>query len=161
MPVWRDKDGAIIQNSAKGPLPKPQIEPVSVGIIRATVRKSSYTDSDYKTQLNSVNDSTWRAWTAGQAWCAKIRTKPINEGGTDYTLVRYIVLCCEYGWKSITPDMGQYYLSSSNPKVFADASGYPYMGCLDGSGAKLASTTDMVIKEFSIKRPVAFSFLGF
>ena len=161
MPVWRDKDGAIVQNTAKGPFPKPQIEPVSVGIIRATVRKTSYLDSDYKTELNSVNSGTWRAWTAGQAWCAKIRTKPTTEGGVDYTLVRYVVLTCEIGWKSTVPDFGYYYISSSNPKVFADADGYPYIGCLDGSGGKLSSATDMILKDFSIKRPVSFSFLGF
>lgn len=161
MPLWKDKDGAVIQNSAKGPFPKPQIEPVSVGIIRATVRKASYSDSDYKTQLNSVNDGTWRNWDAGQAWCARIRTKSVNEGGTDYTLVRYIVLCCEHGWKSVTPDLGYYYLSSSNPKVFADSDGYAYLGCMDGSGAKLSSASNMTIKEFSVKRPVSFSFLGF
>lgn len=162
LPVWRDTTGAIIQNTAKGTYPKPQIEPVSIGVIKATVRKTSYTDANYKTQVNAVNDNTWRDWAAGQAWIGHVRTKEQEEGGVNYTIVRYIVYCCEYGWKSIAPQIGYYYLSGGNPKAFVDADGSPYIGCLDNSGAKLSSATDMILKEWSIKREIDFSTtLGF
>lgn len=162
MPVWRDKDGLIIQNSAKGPLPRPQIEPVSIGVIRATVRKQSYAGSDYKSQLNSVNAGSWGPWGEAQAWCAGIRTKEVNEGNVESTLVRYTVLCCEYGWKSIAPDLGYYFINAdSKAEVFTDVNGLPFLGCLDGAGAKQPVSSDINLLEKAIKRPVSFSFLGF
>jgi len=160
LPIWRDKNGDVIQNTAKGPLPKPQIEPVAIGILKATVRKTSFTDTDYKTQLNALNDDTWRAYTAGQAWIAGLWTDEVNEGGVDYTLAHYTVLGNEYGWQCTFPDIGYYYLSSGNPLVFADSAGNPYIGCLN-AGAKLSSASDMVLTDWDIKREIDFSALGF
>lgn len=161
LPVWKDKDGTVIQNTAKGPYPKPLIAPMSVGVIRATVRKSTYTDTNYRDQLNATNSGDWRQWTAGQAWIGRILTKDVNEGGSSLVEVKYTVYCTKLGWKEIAPQLGYYYKDGSNAKVFVDADSLPYLGCLDNSGGKLAVSSDMILKEWSIKDPIDFSVLGF
>ncbi len=161
LPICKDTSGAIIQNTAKGPYPKMQVEPVSIGIIKATVRKTTYGDSQYNSELNALNNGTWRGQAAGNAWIAKIDTEDVEEGETDVVEVRYQVYINEYGWKSYAPQLGYYYLSGGNPTVFTDAGGNPYLGCLNNSGAKLSSATDMIIKSWDIKRSISFAGIGF
>ena len=161
MPIWEDTAGAIYENKAKGPYPKPTYEPESIGVIRATVRDTAWSNAKFKDQLNATNSSGWRGWGVEQAWIAKIQTKIVNEGGINMTRIRYTILCYEKGWKSIAPEIGYYYLASGNPKVFTDSSGNPYIGCLDGSGAKLASSSSIALTKRQYKRPISFSILGF
>jgi len=154
--VNKDTSGNVIQNTAKGPYPAPRAEPISIGKIMATVRKTSYSDSDFATERNATNTDPWRDCAAGTAWIGKIATEDTKEGGVNYVLVHYTVYHCEYGWKHVQPQLGYYYLSGGNPVVFADSAGYPYIGCLDNSGAKLASSSDMILKEWPIKREITF-----
>jgi hypothetical protein len=161
LPVCKDRNGAVIQNSAKGTFPKPRVEPVSIGVIKATVRKENYTDGDFKTQLNATNSGSWRDWAAGQAYIAHIRTWESNEFDTPVTMVRYVVLCCELGWKALTPQLGYYYLDDGKIKVFTDEAGMPYIGNLSNGGGSLAASSDMIIKEWDIKRQIGFGVLGF
>ena len=34
VPLWKDRDGNVIQNPANGAYPKPQVEPISIGVIK-------------------------------------------------------------------------------------------------------------------------------
>lgn len=156
MPHWLESDGTtVIKNSAGGIFPKPIVEPISIGIIHGIIHKSTYSDTEYATQLNAINNGNWRGWATGKAWVSRILVEDTTVNNNNAKRVHYIVRCCEYGWNTTIPQMGHFY-NDSGKKAFVGG-----IGLLSSDGTELASEDDPVISDIEIKRPIAFSTLGF
>lgn len=160
MPVYKNTAGDVLKNSAKSPVVETVIEPVSIGLIHGLVYKN-FSDSDFKTQLNAVNDGIWRGMAAGTCWVSRITTKDYKVNGTAMQQVHYIVRYCEYGWKAVRYDIGYLYNDAGDERCFLDADGYPYVGKLDGAGGKLSISSNPLLIEEDIKREISFSVLGY
>lgn len=162
-PHWKDTSNVVLANSARAPYPTKIIEPLAVGIIHAIKYSTTYSDTDYATELNAVNSVAWRGWQPGQAWVSRIVTEEDMEinGTTGVTQVHYIVRLSEIGWQLSIADLSAVYVASGAFRPFL-ADGSPYLGKLDGSGAQRAVGSDMVMRSHNIKRTINFaSVLGF
>lgn len=161
VPVWKDNASVPIGNSSKLPYPKPTVEPISVGVIHGIVYKSSYTDADYRNELDAVNTDTWRAWTAGEAWVSRILTDTMNVDLVDIVEVHYIIRCTKRKWEVVFPDIGYVYVDAGVYKSFVDADGIPYIGKLDNAGAEQAVGSNHILRTHAHHPTIAFSALGF
>lgn len=167
LPVWADKNNNPIKTSA-GQLPvKPYWELVSVAVLHCIIFKD-FTDADYYAQFNALNSTTWRSFPRYNAWVANISTdkKRIGAGAGQATKeeVHYVVMGLDRpgGWRFVHPDVGYVYSDSGSLKSFT-ASGFPFIGNLDGStGDKASPVTDMTLLSVDTKKEINFSStLGF
>jgi hypothetical protein len=163
MTVWKDKDGKSLKNSAGGMFPQPRVVPVSIGIICAEVFTTTFSEGMYKTQLNALNDTTYRdVWGEEEAWISKLHWDPdANVRGEAGHLLEYEIRLNEYKWTDCYPQCGYVYRAGSSHKTYVDSDGSPYLGLLNASGGKLPVGDDPVIDEFHYKRKISFDGLGF
>lgn len=136
LPVWTNHAGDPITNSA-GFLPvMPVYEPVAIAVYHITKFKT-YSDADYKAEINALNSTGWRSFDAYQAWIYGIHTEGKETyGDIEGEMVHYAVACTdrEDGWRAIVPDCGFVYKDGTDIKSFMSTDGQPYIGNLDGSG---------------------------
>lgn len=158
MPHWLESDGStVIMNSADGAFPKPIVEPIAIGVIHGIKWVSSYSDGEFKTQINATNSDGWRGWSAGQAWISRILTEEENINDEDVIKVHYIIRCNEFGWNAHIAQMGYFYKDAGNKAIFDEG-----IGLLDGSGNELALGSPAVDADIQVKRRISFgSTLGF
>jgi hypothetical protein len=162
LPVWRAWNGDPAVNAA-GLLPvMPIYEPVSLAIYHITKFKT-YSDSEFKNELNALNSDTWKSFTANQCWISEIHTNGTEtKGSSTGEDVHYVVRCIDRtdGWKAIIPNTGYTYKDGTSLKSFISATGQPYIGNLvTSTGAGTAGTT-MNIIALSTKKTIAFSSIG-
>lgn len=159
-PHWDKFNGTSLEpliNSANGAFPKPIVEVMSIGIIHGIKWVNSYSNTEYKTQLNATNNATWRDWDAGQAWISRIITEDEEVNGVSCVKVHYIVRCNEFGWNTRIHDMGYFYIDGADKKAFLTVDDVPYIGLLDAG----AETSTPVASDKQIKRRIDFTVLGF
>lgn len=158
MPHWKDVNGDPIMNFADAPFPKPIVEPISIGIVHIWKWEAGFSGSTLKSRLNKTNSGSWNGWATDQAWVSRITAREENENDfDDRWLVHYIIKCNEYGWKTLIPHMGYFYLDGADKKAFQTVDEFQYIGFLDGFGLE---TTTPVHSEFEIKDKISFSFTG-
>jgi len=160
LPVWRDRNDAVIMNSAKQLPVKPHYECFTIGVYHLKVVKA-LSDSDYRSQLDSLNSSTWHSWPQYCAWISEIHTGGSMTIGdaSGVEEVHYVVRCTKRsgGWRFHHPQVGYLYKSGSKYKAFSDEEGAPPIGKLNSSGDKLGMDADMVIDFKDVKTEISFS----
>jgi hypothetical protein len=159
LPVWKDKDGKAIMNSAKSLPIKPVYEPHSVYCYRIEFVRSAYGGSKVRGLLDTVNSGTYDgAWLAGEAWLSEISTEDITVDSTNLKSVTVIIRCLAFRkWNLTIPEVGYFYLDTSKYKSFKEDGGQRILGKLNSSGGQLSVTSDLVLKEFDYKRSADFS----
>ena len=158
LPHWRRYNGTTLEplvNSADGLFPKPIVKPVAIGVLHFSVWKT-YTDADYKNELNATNSDAWREWEPGQAWVSRIITEDEEVNGVATTRVDYIIRCTEFGWDNDMIQMGYFHKDGTDETAFTTSDGIPYIGTLDAAGAKGAAEN----ADDMLKRRIAFGSLG-
>jgi hypothetical protein len=155
LPIWKDKDGGFIQTKAKTLFPKPRIEAVSIGVIRARVTNSNYTEATWYAQQDTTNSGTWRSFPADTAWASRITFDP------DSKLVEYVIRICKLGWKSVFPECGYVYKSGTKHMSFTDDDDRVYLGFLNSDGDKLEVGETPLLSEVNFKGQISFSTFGF
>lgn len=157
LPVWRDRAGTAIKNSANLLPIMPIYEPVSIAVYRI-VKFKTYSDAEFKSEIDALNSTTWKSFTQWQAWISEIHSGGTETlGDSDGEKITYIIRCIDRtdGWKAIYPDVGYVYRNSGSVKSFASTTGNGYIGNLT-SGGDDGSTT-MLIKSALTKKTVDFS----
>jgi hypothetical protein len=158
LPVWKDKNGVTIMNSAKSLPVKPLYEPHACYCYRIEFFRTTYSASRVRGLLDCVNDATYDdAWLAGEAWLSEIATEDIDVDGTMLKQVNVTVRCLPFRkWNTVIPEVGYFYLDSTNYKSMKDSDGGVILGKLNSSGGKLSAGSDLVLKEFDYKRSADF-----
>jgi hypothetical protein len=155
--VWRDKDGNLVKTSAGFLSVKPHYEQYTIGIYHF-VKFKDYSDSDFASELDTLNSQAWGGFAAHQAWISEIHTSGEKTlGSTTGEEVHYVIRCIRRtdGWKFQMPDVGYVYDDGTNIKSFLSADDVPYIGNLTNTGDDGGST--MIIKLFDTKNTINFN----
>jgi len=160
LPVWKDRDGVVIQNSAKALNLKPEYVPYAISCVTGLFFRATFTDTQVRDLLDGVNSATWRgAWAPGEAWVSEINTREITVSTTALVEITAIVRCLRGKWNLKIPEAGYFYLEGGEYKPFLDSEQNRIIGKLTAGGGKLAVGSDLLIKEFDYKREVNVSSL--
>lgn len=161
LPIWEDKDGNPIVNTAHQLPIKPYYDAFSVFVYNITVYKQEYSGSNVRDEHNTLNSGAWQGWQPGECWCM-VRYEEITDGnGVDGFEVTYTVRCLrDYGWKFRHPEVGYVYIDGSDLQGFHSEDNYAYIGKLDSSGGQAGLTDTLIITKANTKREVSFSFTG-
>jgi|688.fasta_scaffold00460_67 hypothetical protein len=84
------------------------MEPVAVAVFHIFKFKS-YSDSQFRNEINSINSGDWRGWGEGQAWISKIISNGLENRGSGFgETVHYVVRCIDRddGWDVFYPEIG-------------------------------------------------------
>ena len=159
-PHWKHYNSGSLEpivNPAGGILPKPMVEPMSIGIIHVEFW-GALSDAAWAEQINSMNSDTWKGFGPGQCWISRILEVIENRNGYDTKKLHYIVRCNKFGWKTGMPWMGYFYDDAGSKKAFKTTDSVPYIGFLDAGGDQ---TFTPVISDLDIKNELSFtSILG-
>lgn len=139
LPVWGEPvSGTLIANSA-GLLPvKPHYEQYAIAIYHI-VKFKNYSDGEFGTEIDHLNNGGWRGWAANAAWISEIHTGGLERLGNSWgEEVHYVVRCLNRpgGWRFRHPDVGYTYEEGGEFKTFLTEDDIPYIGNLDGMGGK-------------------------
>jgi hypothetical protein len=159
LPVWQDKNNVGISNSAKQLPIKPYYECFAVGVYDIhSVRELS--DANFKSQLDSLNNGSWRGWPRYHAWISEIHCDGPRTIGDAVNVenVHHVVRCINRpgGWRFHHPDVGYIFLDGTY-KNFQDEPGEPPIGKLDGSGGKLGMAAELLIQFDDVKQEIDFT----
>lgn len=162
VPVWKDKDDAVIQNSAKDIPYYVQYDLVPVQAIHGIQYLATLSDSTIRDQVGATNNSTWRsAWLAGEALITDVNFDSVTVDNVSCVRVHHVVLCRRGGWVNEFPDVGYVYTSGTDWKQTVDADGNQILGKLDTDGSQLAAGTDLKTIQIEPKRQISFAGLNF
>lgn len=159
LPVWNDRDGNPIMNSAKQLPIKPYYHAFGVVVYDIEiVYPGGLSDSALHRQADSLNSVEWRGtWPRYSAWISEIHCGGLMQIGNDLAeQVSYVVRCIKRtnGWRFEHPDVGYIYFDGADWKSFSDEQGRVPIGKLDGAGGMLSMTANMVINLSDLQTEV-------
>jgi hypothetical protein len=156
LPVWVDKDGTPIDTSAGFLSVKPHYEQYAVAIYHF-VKFKDYSDSEFASEIDTLNSSAWGGFDQYQAWMSEIHSPGVTTlGDSEGESVHYVVRCIkrDNGWRFQMPDVG-YQFDDGDIRSFMSQDSVPYIGNLDGSGGD--GGTSMVMRLFHTKETIDFN----
>ena len=151
LPVEEEFNGTLITNSAGMTFPKPNHELHSVAVYHITEFKG-YSDTDFRNQINALNQDTWNTWQPYQAWISEIHWGYETTIGNDTGfIVHYVVRCTDRnkGWRFTHHDTGFAYNDGSEITAFDG-----YIGNLNGAGGDGAGAATLL--QFDTKKRINF-----
>ena len=157
LPVWKDRAGAAVANSA-GFLPvMPYYEPVAIAVYHF-VKFNTYSDANFRQEIDALNSTVWGGFDPYQAWISEIHSDGVRTlGNSSGESVHYVIRCIDRtdGWKFLHPDAGLVYDDAGDIKAFKSVDGDPFMGNLDGSGGDGGTT--LLINVSETKKTINFN----
>lgn len=161
LPVWHERDGTPITNSA-GQIPlKPIYHPFAVNVWEFEVFKIGYTSTQNSIELNAINSIAWQGYGQYQAWISEIHSEGQDAYGyppENGENLRYVVRCVDRwkGWKCQHPDVGWDYLNAGELNRFFSANGGEYIGKLSDGGDDAGVGGALRINLETINREINF-----
>lgn len=169
-PVWKDKDGKGILNSAKEYFDPPPEMDDSRPILTISRNQIAYNQAIAINYQDAVNSDPFLGFTAGQAKVSGITAQSQQEGSYRFWSVQYEFEFCRDGWQLSILDQGRNKRVGANltPILQKDSAGnsinVPVSDPvpLDGSGGELANPTPETVQflDFDVYKTMPFKALG-
>lgn len=155
----QDAEGNSIVDAAKQLPLKPIFALQAVAVYYIEKFVTSYSDQQWREQMNTLNSSTWRSWKRGEAWCSCKPIEGANFNGVDCIKVEYFVRCIQGGWETKIPEAGYVYFDGTDLLDYTTEDGSVTIGKLTEDGDKAAADDDLIVTKWDTKRVVSFNFL--
>lgn len=161
-PVYVDRDGSAIRNSAGQPYDPPPTKTLFDPVVTYERNEQTWPAAARAALVGAANSGFWNGYPPGKWRCLEATARTVHEGGTTYYRTRYVFGLRLDGWNVHLLDYGYAYRDENGKLVVpADDTGKPLNEkvLLDGNGGKLEAG-QAVFNDYELVDEVDFDPLG-